>query len=311
MRATQIFVYTVSLAIASFSIFFPAKGVSQQAIYLWQKGKMPNSRQLVFSDSSANERIYRIREPRMHAFFTSADDNSGTAVLILPGGGYSHLTTNLGGFQLAKWLNSIGINAFVLEYRLPGSADVIEPPLAPLQDAQRALKMIRYNSVRWHLDASRIGVMGTSAGGHLAALLGTENQDLTGVNDSLRLVSFRPDFMILISPLIDLDDSANKESARQFLGKENSPAQMGKYSAQNRVTSQTPPCFIVQALNDAVVPPHHSVLFLEGLLKNNVSCSFHLFPFGAHKIGANNNPGSTGQWKQLCEAWLTEMELVK
>ena len=283
---------------------------AQQKIDLWEKGKMPNSKGLSLTDSISNERIFRISSPRMHVFLPSKDDNNGTAILILPGGGYNHLTYNLGGFQIAKWFNSLGICAFVLDYRLPGSPDLINRETGPLQDAQRAIKIIREKSRLWNIDEKKIGVLGTSAGGHLASLLATSSNDITEVHDSLGTVSFHPDFMILISPLIDLSDSESRESRQNLLGMNPSVETIRNYSSQNRVNGNTPPCFIVQAQDDPAVSVNHSLLFFQALLNKKIPVSYHVFPYGAHKIGVNNNQGSTGLWKQLCEQWLREMKLL-
>ncbi len=132
--------------------WFCNKANSQEYISLWQKGKMPNSKGLDIKDSLSNERIYRVSSPGMYAFFPSKDDNCGAAVVIFPGGGYTHLAMNLGGFQLAKWFNTLGISAFVVKYRLPNSPDLVHREIAPLQDAERAVEIVRANAARWAID---------------------------------------------------------------------------------------------------------------------------------------------------------------
>src|ERR1051325_4129537 len=138
-------------------------------IPLYPKGKMPNSKGLNLKDSIMNERIYRVGTPGMYAFFPSSAENKGAAVLICPGGGYERLAYVISGTQLAKWFNSIGISAFVLNYRLPNSPDLVQREIGPLQDAQRALKIIRKNAEKWGIKPDKIGVQGSSAGGHLAS----------------------------------------------------------------------------------------------------------------------------------------------
>ena len=279
-------------------------------IPLYQKGRMPNSKGLNLTDSITNERIYRVGTPGMYAFFPSKDDNNGGAVMIFPGGGYTHLTYNLGGFQLAKWFNSLGMSAFVVIYRMPNSRDLIQREIGPLQDAQRALKIVRSNANTWGIKRNKIGVQGSSAGGHLAALVGTNMEDVSLIKDGLDTVSYRPDFMILVSPVIDLGKYAHKGSKESYLGKEPSQQMIGKYSVQNSVTENTPPCFIADAFNDKTVDPQNSLLFYQALLNKNVSTSFHVFPQGGHAINVNNNPGSTELWKNLCEMWLKEMGFI-
>jgi acetyl esterase/lipase len=283
---------------------------AQEFIPLWTKGKMPNSKGLVLKDSIVNERAYRIANPGMYAFFPSKDDNNGSAVVIFPGGGYDHVTFNLGGFQLAKWFNILGISAFVVNYRLPNSPDLQQREIGPLQDAQRAMRIVRANAAKWGIKKDKIGVQGSSAGGHLASLLATYAEDVSAVKDAMDTLSFRPDFMILVSPVIDLGQYAHKGSRKQLLGDNPSEEIVKKYSTQNSVTATTPPCFIAGAFNDKAVSPQNSLLFYQALLNKNISTSFHVFPQGGHAIGTNNNPGSTSIWTSLCEMWLKEMGFI-
>jgi acetyl esterase/lipase len=279
-------------------------------IPLYPKGKMPNSKGMNLKDSIANERIYRVGTPGMYAFFPSSQENKGAAVLICPGGGYERLAYVISGIQLAKWFNAIGVSAFVLNYRLPNSPDLIHREIGPLQDAQRAIKIIRTNGKKWGIKPDKIGVQGSSAGGHLASLLGTEMQDVSAIHDSLDTVSFHPNFMILVSPVIDLGTYAHAGSRKNLLGEGASQELINQYSTQNKVTEATPPAFIADAFNDNVVPPMNSLLFYKALLEHKVSASFHVFPHGGHAIALRNNPGSTEQWTNLCEAWLIEMGFV-
>lgn len=291
-------------------ILFYSNINAQEFIPLWPKGKMPNSKGIALKDSVVNERLYQVGTPGMYAFFPSKDDNNGGAVVIFPGGGYTHLTYNLGGFQLAKWFNSLGMSAFVVNYRMPNSPDLVQREFGPLQDAQRALKIVRANATAWGIKKNKVGVQGSSAGGHLAALVGTHAEDVSLIKDALDTVSFVADFMILVSPVIDLGKYAHKGSRESFLGKDPSQQMIEKYSVQNLVTENTPPCFIADAFNDKTVDPQNSLLFYKALLDKKVSTSFHVFPHGGHAINVNNNPGSTELWKSLCEAWLREMGFI-
>jgi acetyl esterase/lipase len=293
-----------------FCLFISFTASAQQFFPLWPDGKMPNSKELHIEDNVVNERAYQVGNPGMYAFFPSKDDNCGAAVVIYPGGGYTHITLNLGGFQLAKWFNTLGISAFVVEYRLPNSPDVKESELTPLQDGQRALQLVRANAAKWRIQENKIGVMGVSAGGHLASWVGTAVNDITSIKDSIDENSFRPDFMILVSPVIDMGKYAHKGSRESLLGKNPSDGLIEKYSTQNNVTAQTPPCFIADAFNDKTVQPINSLLFYKALLDNKISTSFHVFPQGGHAININNNPGSTFLWKDLCEEWLKEMGFI-
>lgn len=288
-----------------------SQGVAQEFIPLWPKGKMPNSKGMELSDSIANERIYRVGTPGFYAFFPSDQENKGAAIVICPGGGYERLAYMVSGMQLAKWFNTMGISAFVLNYRLPNSPDLKEREQGPLQDAQRAIKLIRFNAAKWKIDPKKVGIQGSSAGGHLAAIAGTLTEDISGINDALDTFSIRPDFTILISPVIDMGRYAHSGSKKNLLGADPSAAMIEKYSAQLQVTAKTPPAFIVHASNDQSVDPHNSLLFYQALTEKKIISALHIFPQGGHAIALRNNPGSANQWTQLCESWLQEMNFLK
>ncbi|MEO8237343.1 MAG: alpha/beta hydrolase [Flavobacterium sp.] len=284
---------------------------AQEFMPLWTKGKMPNSKGLVVKDSINNERVMQVGMPGIHAFFTSIQENKGAAVLIIPGGGYHHLSYNISGFQLAKWFNTMGINAFVLTHRLPISPDLKEREKAPLQDAERAMRIIRKNAANWKIDINKVGVMGCSAGGHLAASLGTIKDDFSQIGDEFDGYSFKPDFMILISPVIDMGVLGHKGSTENLLGPNPSAELLKKYSLQFQVSDYTPPTFIAHAFNDKTVSPKNSLLFYDALLENKIPSSLHIFNQGGHAIALRNNPGSTNLWTSLCEQWLMEMNILK
>lgn len=281
-----------------------------QFIPLYPKGKMPNSKGLDLADSITNERIYQVGTPGMYAFFPSSTENKGAAVLICPGGGYERLAYVISGTQLAKWFNAIGVSAFVLNYRLPNSPDLVQREIGPLQDAQRAMKVIRKNAAGWGINKDKIGVQGSSAGGHLAGLLATQSIDRSFIKDSLDTFSFRPDFMLLVSPVIDMGEYAHTGSRKNLLGENPSEQLVRTYSNQLQVTALTPPAFIVHAFNDRSVSVKNSLLMYEALLQNKIPSSLHIFPHGGHAIALRNNPGSTDQWTNLCEAWMIEMGFI-
>jgi acetyl esterase/lipase len=246
----------------------------------------------------------------MYTFFPSASENKGAAVVICPGGGYERLAYVISGTQLAKWFNTMGVSAFVLNYRLPNSPDLVQREIGPLQDAQRAVKIIRANALKWGIKPDKVGVQGSSAGGHLASLVATVNKDYSAISDSLDTVSFRPSFIILVSPVIDLGPYAHAGSRKNLLGPTPSQQLVDQYSTQNLVSATTPPAFVADAFNDKAVPPMNSLLFYKAMLEHKITCSLHVFPQGAHAIALRNNPGSTEQWTALCEAWLIEMGFI-
>jgi len=283
---------------------------SQEFIPLWPKGKMPNSKGMKLKDSIANERVFRVGTPGFYAFFPSITENKGAAVVICPGGGYERLAYIISGTQLAKWFNTIGISAFVLNYRLPNSPDLKQREIGPLQDAQRAIKLIRANAAKWGIKSDKIGIQGSSAGGHLAALTSVSIQDASLIGDSLDKVSARPDFSILVSPVIDLGTYAHKGSLKNLLGENPSEELVLKYSPHLNATANTAPSFMVHAFDDKSVSARNSLLFYQALLEKNIQSSIHIFPQGGHAIALRNNPGSTQQWTNLCEAWMIEMGFI-
>ncbi len=284
---------------------------AQEFIPLWDKNKTPNSRGLELEDTIENERIRQVGIPGMYAFFPSAQENTGAAVVICPGGGYAHLAYVVSGIQLAKWFNSMGVSAFVLKYRLPESPDLRDRSIAPLQDAQRALRLVRSRAGTWGIKPDRIGVMGTSAGGHLAAHLATSKEDTAPLTDGLEKVSFTPDFMILVSPVITMGKYAHAGSRTRLLG-DNPPAQLiEQYSMEKQVTPATPPAFLVHAGDDKTVSVRNSLMFYDALTDKQVPASLHIFPRGGHSIALRNNPGSTEIWTRLCEMWLVEMGFLQ
>lgn len=298
------------LSVILFLVSLPLVVAAQEFIPLWEKGKMPNSKGIELKDDIRNERIYQVGTPGFYAFFPSNQENKGAAVLICPGGGYQHLAYIISGMQLAKWFNTLGISAFVLNYRLPNSPDVRQREIAPLQDAQRAMRIIRANAEKWQIKPDKIGVLGTSAGGHLAANLGTSTEDATKINDELDKLPFNPNFMILVSPVITMGEYAHAGSRKNLLGENPSRQLIEKYSLEKQVTATTPPAFIVHAADDKAVNPRNSLMFYNALLDKSISASLHIFPNGGHAIALRNNPGSTETWTNLCEMWLTEMGFI-
>ena len=284
---------------------------SQQFISLWPKDKMPNSKGLKLEHQEERERITQVKVPGIYAFFPSKEENVGSAVLICPSGGYQKLTYNIAGFQFAKWFNTVGISAFVLIYRLPNSPDLIEREKGPVQDAQRAMRIIRANAANWNINPEKIGIMGASAGGHLASTLGTHFDDYSNIGDSTDAFNFSPDFMILISPVINMGKYTHKGSQINFLGENPSKEMINLYSNELHVSEKTPSCFIVHAQNDKAVNPMNSIQFYQALLEKNISSSLHIFPTGEHSISLRDNPGSTELWTKICEQWLIENEFIK
>lgn len=301
---------TRSISIFAIFLFGVLSLSAQEFIPLYPQGKMPNSKGMDLKDDIRNERVYQVGTPGFYAYFPSIQENKGAAIVICPGGGYERLAYQISGIQLAKWFNSIGISAFVLNYRLPNSPDLQQREIAPLQDAQRAMRVIRANAEKWQIKSDKIGIMGSSAGGHLAANLGVATEDFAKIGDDLDKLPFAPNFMILVSPVITMGELTHAGSKKNLLGENPNKELVEKYSLDKQVTAKTPPAFIVHAFDDKSVSVRNSLMFYNALLDKNISASLHIFPTGGHAIALRNNPGSTETWTTLCEMWMIEMGFI-
>ena len=269
---------------------------AQQAYPIWD-ASMPNSRHLILTDSVFNQRAYRIGTPRLYVYETGTAVNTGTAVLIIPSGGFTHLTLENSGWQLAKWYNTLGVTAFVLLHRLPQSPDVIESYKAPIQDAQRAVRWIRAHAAQWNIDVNKIGVMGCSAGGYVAAGVSVLTEDWAQAGDAYDTISFKPNFTVLVSPVITMGPGTHQGSRNAMFGPSPSPEMLERYSLERRVDAASPPAFLVHAADDPAVSPQNSIAYFSALQTHRVAgSSLHIFPAGAHSIALRNNPGSTAYW---------------
>lgn len=300
------FFYIILLSSCLTSVIY-----AQEVIPLWPEGKMPNSKGITLEHIEERERITQVSSPKMLAFFPPKEEQNGSSILILPSGGYAKLTYNLGGIQLAKWFNTQGITAFVLLYRLPNSPDLVIREHGPIQDAQRAIKLIRSNAEKWQLDNDKIGVFGSSAGGHLASTLATHETDFSKINDELNDVSFCPNFMVLVSPVISFGKYTHKGSFDNFLGENPSSEKIINYSNEFHVTENTPPTILFHAQNDPAVSAMNSLIFFEQLINYKVKSSLHIFPKGEHNIGILNKSSLTNEWKTICYEWLKELNFIK
>ncbi len=285
---------------------------AQEKMVLWPIGKMPNSKGLQAKDSIVKEYLFTTTEPRMYAYPAAKENNTGAAVLIVPGGGYLRLPADYSKNATALYYQSKGINVFVLCHRLPGSNDLISPEKAPLQDAQRAMRMIHANAAKWGIDTSRIGVGGTSAGGHVASSLGTHLEDISAIGDELDHYSFRPDFIILVSAVISFKEGiAHKGSRDRLIGTTPPETFVELYSNENRVTKTTPPTLLIHGNDDKTVSSLNSVAFYQALKKEGISSSLHIFPYGGHGYTVNKNPGSANMWPEITLEWLREMKYIQ
>lgn len=240
--------------------------------------------------------------PTLSIFLPEASKPNQAAVIIFPGGGYQHLAIDKEGTKVAQWLNSLGITAFVVKYRLPSDKIMKNKNIGPLQDAQEAVRYVRQNASKYNIDANKIGILGFSAGGHLASTLATHYDEKIYETDSK--VSARPDFSLLIYPVISMqNDITHKGSQISLLGNNPSQELLDSFSNEKKVTAQTPPTFLVHATDDKTVLPENSINFYLALKNNGVPAELHIYQKGGHGFGLGVKDTSKF-WTRDCEEWL-------
>jgi len=246
-------------------------------------------------------RVSKVSEPTLTVFLPSKEKATGAAVIICPGGGYGILAINHEGYNVAKRFNDVGVAAFVLKYRLPSDAIMIDKSFGPLMDAEQAMYIVRGQVKKWNVDPARIGIMGFSAGGHLASTLTVHYDDVKIENKEM--LSLRPDFSILIYPVISFIESPHTGSANNLAGINATQAQKEYFSNERHVTPQTPPTFLVHANDDNGVPVQNSIIFNQALVANKVKAEMHLYQGGGHGFGLNNKTTSD-DWFDRLTNWM-------
>jgi len=248
-------------------------------------------------------RFEKVTDPTISVFLPPSESSTGAAVLIFPGGGYGVLAFDYEGVDVAKWLNKNGIAGIVLKYRLPSDLIMKDKSVGPLQDAQEAMRIIRRNASDWKIDTRKIGVMGFSAGGHLASTLSTHYAEK--VYEMKDTTSARPDFSLLIYPVITFDASfTHMGSRKNLIGENPADSIIRHFSNELMITEKTPPAFIVHASDDKAVPVKNSLVYFEGLVKFNIPAEIHVFQKGGHGFGLAINRGTESAWPDLCLNWL-------
>jgi acetyl esterase/lipase len=277
-----------------------------ETVNLWPEG-VPGAIAGAGPEVVEDGRVSNVHNPTLTVYLAPAATRTGTAVIICPGGAYRRLAIEKEGTAVAAWLNSIGVSAFVLKYRLK---EYGHP--APLRDVLRAVRIVRARAARWQVDADRIGVMGFSAGGHLASLAGTlfdAPEGRTGAE--LDEVSARPDFLVLVYPVIMLGGpNAHSGSRESLLGADPAPVLIERLSTNSRVTRQTPPTFLVHGGTDTSVPPENSTAFYAALRAQGVAAEMHLYQEGPHGFGLEPNHGPVSEWYRRCAEWLAARGLL-
>lgn len=252
------------------------------------------------------DRVSKVKTPTLTAFIP--EKPNGTAVIICPGGGYARLAINKEGYKVGEWLNTLGITAFVLKYRLPNDSIMKDKSIGPLQDAQEAMRFVRRNAQKWNINKDKIGILGFSAGGHLASSLSTHYDDNTyEVKDT---TSARPNFSILIYPVISMTNEITHQGSRnRLLGKSPSVELIEKYSNEKQIDALTPPAFLVHATDDQAVPVENSIAYYLALKNNNISAELHVYQDGKHGFGLGKK-GTSENWTDQCKQWLVVNNLI-
>ncbi|WP_246236266.1 prolyl oligopeptidase family serine peptidase [Flavobacterium ajazii] len=247
--------------------------------------------------------VRKVTTPTLTAYFADPEKSNGTSVIICPGGAYGMLAIDKEGYKVAEWFNSLGINTFVLKYRLPSDLIMKNKTVAPLQDAQEAVRLVRRNAVKWKLDPNKIGFMGFSAGGHLASTLATHYNDK--VYTPSDTISAKPNFSILIYPVISMQEGVTHQGSKDnLLGKNAQGEIVEKYSNEKQITAETPKTFLIHATDDKAVPVENSINYYLALKKEKVPAEMHLYENGGHGFGLGVK-GTNAYWPETCKKWLT------
>lgn len=279
---------------------FPFAVHAQRIIDLYQ-GTVPNARKTELKNIPQDPSegiVRRVITPTLEMYLPEKENASGAAIVICPGGGYSVIVYNGEGVLTAKEFAKKGIAAFVLKYRLPNDSFQVNKTIAPLQDAQQAIKMVRDSASAWGIDVNKVGIMGFSAGGHVASTEATHFSKALIENKSN--TSLRPDFQILVYPVISMQDSlTHKDSRRQLLGPNPSKETIDPYSNELQVNKNSPPAYITQAADDKVVDVDNSIIYFEKLRHHNVPVEMHIYEKGNHGF-VFRHPG----WMEPLFEWL-------
>lgn len=271
-----------------------------------------SSKNQEFESSSTGILIVEKVSIPSYQYFRVANDNiKRPCVIICPGGGYTILAAGHEGTDVAKYFNSIGVNAIVLKYRIPNDANQIDKSIAPLQDAQQAMLLARTHADNWGIDKNKIGIMGFSAGGHLAASLATHYNDVKIENPTK--ISLRPNFQLLIYPVISFGPEGHEGSRINLIGNdknEKTQKAIHYFSNEKQITKDTPPAFLVHSKDDDVVPVANAIHYYDNLIAHKVPAELYLYEKGAHGYGMKN-PSSEILWTSVMKTWMQKNKIIQ
>lgn len=273
---------------------------AQQELPLYP-GAIPNAKATADSFKIKDGVASKVSRPTITPFLPSADKANGAAVIICPGGGYSVLVMQAEGYNIAQYFQQKGVAAFVLKYRLPDDATMNDKSIGPLQDAQQAFRMVKLRAKEWNIDTARVGIMGFSAGGHLASTASTHFNKILVPN--AEGISVRPAFSVLVYPVVSFNPGlGHVGSTGKLLGQNPASEAVKLYSNEEQVSSNTPPAFLIHAADDNVVDVDNSIIYFEALRKRKIPAELHIYPSGNHgfvlKIPIED-------WMSLVMKWMT------
>ncbi len=300
----------MKIQLAFFTLaFFSFSTMAQDfKLKVWPNGAPDSNGMTKPEEIYEGKRVRNVSEAELYVYLPKKEINTGAAIVICPGGGYMIEAMDHEGYDMASWLAEQGIAGIVLKYRLPYGHYQI-----PLKDAQRALRMVRQKASEWNIDPMKVGIAGSSAGGHLASTAGTKfDLGKADSTDPVEKFSCRPDFMLLLYPVITMDEEYGHMGSRNNLLGANSKWELAeKYSNERQVTAQTPPTFLILADDDNGVPPRNSIEFYMALKKYKIPAEMHIFRDGGHGFGMNKKNLPIDQWPNLFAQWMKAQGITK
>lgn len=294
---------------------FTSATAQDMTVKLWPE-KIPGAKksatyheETIMNDRSL-PRVAKVTDPELLVYLAPREKATGAAVVICPGGGYGILAIDHEGYDIAKWLNEMGVSGIILKYRLPSDEIMEDKSVGPLQDVQEAIRTVRRRAGEWNLNPHKIGVMGFSAGGHLAGTASTmyAEQVYTSKDD----VSARPDFSLLIYGVLSMQPGVTHEgSKRNLLGNNVAQDMADRFSNELRIDANTPPAFLVHSADDDAVPVENSIRYYQALKKAGVTGELHIYESGGHGYGLAPNGDTESRWPEACRAWMKKRGFVK
>jgi acetyl esterase/lipase len=286
--------------------------MAQQEFSIYE-GPVPNAlpfnkEETVSKNANGKTVIANITSPTVTVYKPAKQDANKTALIVCPGGGYARVAAGHEGTEVAEAFNKIGVTVFVVKYRMPFDSCMTNKEIVPLQDLQQTIKLVRDRAAIFDINPSLLGVLGFSAGGHLVSTGITKFT--TSYIENASNTSLRPDFAILVYPVISMDSSiCHKGSRDNLLGKKASAAKLDLFSSELQVTGQTPPTFLVHASDDKSVPVENSIRFYQALIKNKVNAEMHIYQNGGHGFGLQNAT-TNDSWFERATAWMQVNKII-